>query len=62
MSGSEQKGEVMRDIIKIAYLIEYLIGDATKEDKVAVLKLAVRNREVTQDEAIDLAIEYLSRL
>lgn len=47
-------------IIQVAHLIEYLLGDASKENKAAEIKAARDNGLITRDEAIDLAVEYFT--
>lgn len=49
-------------IIYIAHLVEYLATANNKQDMVNAIKWHRDNGYLTEDEAVDLAIEYSTRL
>ena len=54
-----------RDIMQVVHLIHVLDGTApgnwTREQKLDHLKMVRENRDITPDEAIDLAVYYTSQ-
>lgn len=50
----------MRNILEIARLVRVLESGLSKEEKIAQLKLVRDNGDLTQDEALELALEYFN--
>lgn len=48
----------MSNIIEIAYLVEFLARENNPQSKSNAIKLAIQNGEITQEEGLDLIIEY----
>ena len=46
------------DFIRMAHLLGFLDSDAPKEDKVLEIKMARDDGFITEDEAVELAIEF----
>lgn len=46
------------NIIKVAHLVEYLISDASREEKRDEIKLAISEGVIDVGEGLDLIVEY----
>lgn len=47
-----------RRILEVAYLAIYLSGDAETKEKAEAIKQVRNNGDITDDEALELAIEF----
>lgn len=48
----------MRNILEVVRLVRVLESDLPNEEKVAQLKMVRDNGDITQDEAVELVLEY----
>ena len=51
----------MRNILEVVRLVRVLESDLPNEGKIAQLKMVRDNGDITQDEAVELVLEYWDR-